>query len=222
MENTQPQASPVLPRKKKSLVIVLFGLGIFLLAFLGYFAYFTHKNHQSPDNLGMPRIIGPDSTFTPDPTANWKTYKGSLGDQDTQMTLKHPPSMIPSRGNCDSFILPDSDEERQNILSIRDKGIEFGFYVEGLELASCIMSNPNNLSVEEFAKNHSPKTSFKFVDLNGYGGVKSDTEKTMSERKFIEYFVNYDSQIVRIWYRYGKEQYKPIADQILSTFKFID
>lgn len=208
-------------KKFPNLLIYIFAfIFLFNLGAVGFYFFQqkpTSKLQPSPVPSEIP-VVSPALTPTSESTvpADWKTYI----NEQIGYTIKYPPEMIPSRGNCDSFILPDSEKEREDVQSIRDSGIEIGYTIEGLELAFCKMSNPDGLGIEDFAKKHTPNAKFESVSLNRHKGLKTTTGAL--QKSFTEFFINSpDKGLVRIWYRYGQGKYQTIASQILSTFEFL-
>lgn len=206
--------------KNNNFLVTLLSLLLLLaVGTAGFFAYQTQKLVQELRVMSDESKPTTKASSTPqptdDPSVNWKTYT----DKGIGYTVKYPTEAIPSKGNCDSFVYPSSEEERNNIQSIKNSGIEIGYSIKGLEFAFCIVANPNQLTLEEFAKNHSPKSSFMETNFN------SDVNPAMvSENEgFVEYFLlTPDQKTMRVWYRYGSSDYKNIAQTILSTFKFIE
>lgn len=186
----------------KRFLIVLIFIQIIILFFLG-------------TNLVLqPRVqIKPTQQAIPNST-NWKTYlNNTIG-----YGLQYPPQMLPPQYENDSFILYDSPEEERRISDIRRKGIEIGYSLDGLELGVVVIGKTPTRQTAESAAKESVGTSLpEIINITNIRAFKK------SSSNFTEIFIDApNDQIVRVWSKYGKEKYKKIFDQILSTFQFLD
>ncbi len=165
---------------------------------------------QTPQPIATPQVAS-----VLDETANWKTYR----DQQIRFELQYPSEMILPRSNCDTFVLPASDNERKQVENLKKSGQEIALTITGLEFAVCEMSNPKELSLKEFAEQHSPQ--FNFTEFNVSDQVGLKLESKAAGKNVGEIFViSPDNSIIRIWYRYTLNKDEEIVNQILSTFKF--
>ena len=146
-------------------------------------------------------------------TNNWQTYTDSeIGD-----TLKYPNNIIPSAGNCDTFVISANDVEKERILKIKSSGIEIAYTVNGSEFAFCIMGNTQNLELLTFAEGHTPTANFQKTKFGAYDAFMQENER------FSEYFLlTPDNRILRLWVKHNNPQTKKVTNQILSTFEFTE
>lgn len=152
----------------------------------------------------------PSVLFSPE---TWKIYINN----ELQFSIQYPPGILLPRSPCDSFVLAGSEEERNRIKSIRDRGIEIGYSVEGLELGFCIITPGGRSLTLDDIKNYQLQgvhTNITFVGKEAIQ-VKFD--------EFTEaYIIHPSGEIMRAWYRYGDDSYEEIAVQMLSTFRFLE
>ncbi len=92
---TNPPANK--PFVHKSLLII-FGVivGIMVLLIAAFFAlnWYTRNQEIIPSGIvGMPTMSATKSKPTPDPTANWKTYKNTYNPAD-EYSFKYPPGLV--------------------------------------------------------------------------------------------------------------------------------
>lgn len=149
-----------------------------------------------------------------DETATWETYKNN----ELRYSIQFPNGTILPRSPCDSFVIPSSSEEENAVKDLKNKGIEIGFKIKGLELGSCKISKdllPSLDGVKAYQTNgeHAKKT---------FAG-RSAIEVKFEGGNFIEIYVEHlNSGVLRVWYRYGSDPYKSTAENMLSTFQFLD
>ncbi len=176
-------------------LVVLFSLFLIIIASLS--TYFLLKSQNSPTPSPTPV----------DETINWKTYK----NQDLLFSIKYPDSLNPSViGDGVSF----SDNPTRALLYVS--------MITG--------NNPKNLTAEEWLKDPqqsqlraglSPKMQVSPLQQNGLSGIRLDNVDNLEGYKdFKAIFIKENLVIIL---NFGpKEDQIDLANQILSTFKFLD
>jgi hypothetical protein len=78
-----PEAKPIMPPKPKTPLLVI--LIVLILALIGATGYLAYQNYQLKQQVSQLQTT-PSPTPSPDPTANWKTYK----DEAVGFSLMYP------------------------------------------------------------------------------------------------------------------------------------
>lgn len=190
--------------KKAKIVLIVFAVA-FVAAISSASAYFFAKSRgQTP--VTSPTPIAQASP-TPDETANWKTYK----NQDLLFSIKYPDNLNPSViGDGVSF----SDNPTRALLYVS--------VITG--------NNPKNLTAEEWLEDPqqsqlraglSPKMQVSPLQQNGLSGIRLDNVDNLEGYKDFKAIVLKENLVVIL--NFGpKEDQIDLANQILSTFKFLE
>jgi len=144
-------------------------------------------------------------------TKDWPRYF----NERMQYEIKYPPEAIIHDGDCPTFYLTDLEHERK-FLESPDR-VDMAMVLEGLTVGICSSAYSGGQKPINYAKETERNFKVKPVFINWSLAAK------ISSSQYAKYFIQTpDKMILEISYRYGKDQYRPIAKNIISTFKFID
>lgn len=146
-------------------------------------------------------------------TKDWPSYSNNR----MQYEIKYPPEAIIHDGEgCPIFYLPDSELERKFLESLDRVDMGMAFF-DGLTVRICSSAYSGGQKPINYAKKNAGSLKVKPVFINW-----SLAAKISSSQRVKYYIQTPNKMILEISYQYGKDQYRPIAKNIISTFKFID
>jgi len=208
--NSTPQS--VAPVKLSSAKLIAFMFTLIVLM-LGTIAYLLYQNNQLKSQISSAQST-PTPTVIPDPTVNWKTYTNDKAGYE----IRYPMNW---------FI---TDDSISNVKSpFPEKGtVVINFYstnksITNLDtLLNSVLSDFKSMEGDPAFTAYESKTNTTVADYpalkingNGYGG------------KYLSYLIVAPSAKtnahISIVYQEGDlENFQPIINQILSTFKFTE
>ena len=206
--------------------IVLFSiLGIILaagLVFAGYKLAQLKQVKPGPQPTPTPVVV---ATPTPDPTANWKTYTNTKYGY----SIKYPPEMESKKLEPSAAFGPIGLTAHNFIVWGPTQKPETEFY-DGLAVTLGMMTNPEELSLREFADQRSQpveigeRESFEEIQVGNLKGFKA---VGVGLGRFTHIFLPYKTadkvvQIIATWGGEKKKEYQDTFNLMLSTFKFLE
>lgn len=227
---TSPQL-PLSPKSSNSLTVI--SMALFILLSLGAVAFLYYQNQQLKTMLAsyQTSVASPTSTPTADPTANWKTFSASFGS--IKYTFKYPQNLNPlitengsvsffekqdDQVNCEKIfkgLLPMSSNSPclNNFLTISITVYTTkDFDSSGINPKSGTNSPPIVPKILTDNQGRTWQTDMVLGEVFNFTGITTSDENTY---------------VVGIQSGFGQEadngiSFRNLANQILSTFKFLE
>lgn len=205
-----PPARPVneIPHPKSKFKLILFI--VILLIIVGGGAYYLGAKQNKlivGNQQTSPTIAPPIPTSTPDPTANWKTYK----NEKYGFEVKYPNNYAIST-QSGSFVAP-------NIISFKPPA----------EIMFTVDDNPRNLSLSEWVKSdiviHDLSIKWQSIIVGSVESLKSPISGNMDGGVGYSALIPQKNKVYSLLFSTkapGAEAELKVFDQMLSTFKFTD
>jgi len=211
----RPQPQTQIPSKsKKTKKFLVLGLILLLIIAGAGGAYFYLKNQKSKTQ-DITSEVPTSPTPTPDPTADWETYTNT----DIGYLLKYPSTWF----EIDGYIYDNKKPSPDN-------GIAICFYPTDITitdldvLLDSILEEYVNMEGDPPFRSYETKSK---ITLNNNYEVLIITGSGYTRASFISYLIVDPVSKKNVHISFSSppneiDQYKPIIDQILSTFEFLD